>query len=166
MDLTAAAAVVLAATMAWAGLSKLLFPGRWRGNVEGYALPAWLSRIAVVSVPVAEIAVAIALVAGAYRIGGGVGALMLAAFSVALLRLRARTGDRLPCGCFGGRETRDYRVLLARNVLLFSIALYVTAQPSMPPLSADSVPPALLLTIGGIALMAWAASAAWSGLRK
>ena len=58
-----------------------------------------------------------ARVDGGARVAPGVGGVLRA-----IVVGRVRAGRRLECGCFGGSTTRDYRVLLARNLALAGVA--------------------------------------------
>ena len=58
---------------------------------------------------------------------GLVSLVALALFSAAIVIGRVRAGRRLERGCFGGSTTRDYRVLLARNLALAGVAFVAWA---------------------------------------
>ena len=156
------AGAVLAVTLEWTALAKVVRPSRWSDAVHGYAIPAWMAGSSVVAVPLAEGAVVAALLSGLSRLGAGAAATLLMIFSLALLRARSMRGDRLPCGCFGGRKARDYRVMLARNAFLLVLALVVLAggrDVSLLPgdLARGDLAP-LGLAIGGLGLGAWVVS--------
>ncbi len=97
---------------------------------------------------------------------------MLAAFSVAIVIGRVRSGRRLECRCFGGSTTRDYRALLARNLALAGVAFVAwTAGKDASqvgslaePGGADLLPAALV--VAGLALAAWVGAAAFAGRRS
>src|SRR4051794_39808226 len=101
-DIGAVAAAALAIAFAWAAVSKMAAPRSWTHALSGYGLPAGVERIVAVGVPVAEASVPLLVIAGLSRAAGIVAAALLVAFSGAILVARARRGDRLPCGCFGG----------------------------------------------------------------
>jgi hypothetical protein len=94
---------------------------------------------------------------------GAIALVLLVAFSAAIVRTRIRGGRRVACGCFGGARSRDYRVLLARNVLLASVAAVAVQAPARPPALWPGVPQAgetlpAVLTIGALVmavLMLW-----------
>ena len=76
-------------------------------------------------------------------------------------------GGRVACGCFGGRESVEFRSVLARNALLLAIAAFVAIggadAPAIwlpgAPAVGDALP--LALTLGALAaavLVAWRAS--------
>lgn len=121
------AAELVALAFAWAAIAKALRFRRWRGQIVGYRLPAaWTLAAAV---PLAEAGVPALVVGGFPSVAGALALGLLAAFSAAILRARRLQGDRLPCGCFGGGERRDYRLLLARNLALGAVAVAAMADP-------------------------------------
>jgi hypothetical protein len=85
---------------------------------------------------------------------------MLLAFSFAIVRARARLGDRLPCACFGRERSRDYRLLLLRNAGLAMVAGMVAAGAPVVDVSAIRAPegsewlPATLSLTGAAAAFA------------
>ncbi|MDP9242419.1 MAG: hypothetical protein M3O84_04510 [Actinomycetota bacterium] len=119
------AAAALAVAFAWAASAKLVRPSSWRRSLAGYGLPTLAERGAVFAVPLLEGAVAALAVAGLERAAGVTAAVLLLGFSFAILRARSRSGNRLPCGCFGGARMRDYRAMLARNAVLELVAVLV-----------------------------------------
>lgn len=165
MDFASAAAAVLSVAFGWAGLSKAFARRRWRASVDAYPYAAAIRSAATLTVPVAEIAVAGALMAGFWVVGGAAAAGMSVAFSLALLRLRSVTGDRLPCGCFGGTATRDYRFLLMRNALLAATAVFVATRPSAAT-SAELLSPGLVLAVVGVGIIGWVARSAITAMRR
>ena len=76
---------------------------------------------------------------------------------------------RLGCGCFGGSGTRDYRLLLARNLALAGVAFVARKTGQDVPLvrslgepaGADLIPVALVVL--GLALAAWVGAVAFGG---
>jgi len=125
-DVGEIAAAVLAVAFAWAAVSKVASPRSWRRALSGYGLPAGVERVTAVGVPVAEASVPLLVLLGFPQVAGVAATVLLIAFSGAILVARARRGDRLTCGCFGGARVRDYRAMLARNALLACVGL-VTA---------------------------------------
>ena len=120
-DVGEVAAAALAVAFAWAAVSKVASWRSWRRALSGYGLPAGGERIAAVGVPVAETTVPLLVLLGFPQAAGVVAIALLIAFSGAILAARARRGDRLPCGCFGGARVREYRAMLARNTLLAAV---------------------------------------------
>jgi len=171
-DVGAVAAAALAIAFAWAAVSKAATPRSWRRALSGYGLPAGVERIAAVGVPVAEATVPLLVLLGVPLAAGVVAAALLVAFSGAILVARARRGDRLPCGCFGGARVRDYRAMLARNALLAGVGL-VTAfggsDATVPPRIAapgreDLLPAAI--TVVSLAVASWTLGRGLSLLRR
>ena len=81
-------------------------------------------------------------------------------FSVALLRVAARDGVRVACGCFG-RASIDVRVALLRNLVLAATAVVswslAASDPGLALPEAGDALPALLV----VAALAVAAITAW-----
>jgi hypothetical protein len=151
----------LAAVFAWSGLAKVVRPERWTADVRRYRLPQSMKRIVVLIVPWIELTIAVALLAGWSRFGGTLAFLLLAAFSLAIIRLhRILATKAVPCGCLGGTSSRDYRLLLARNALLaLGAFLLVAVVPSdsngrYPAASGPTVVLAAVVLI--VAASAWA----------
>jgi hypothetical protein len=141
------AAEILAAAFAWAALAKVIRFRRWRSSLDGYRLP--LFSALVVAVPVLEAGVSALVLLGQTRMAALGALVLLGAFSLAVLRARRLLGDRLPCGCFGGRSRRDYRALLARNAALGAVAVAALADPGIVATPRDAeVLPAGLLVLG------------------
>lgn len=128
-DPSAVAAVILAAVFAWAAVAKISRPGPWRRAVDAHALPPAVGGAAIVLVPLAEAGVTVLVLAGSVHVAAGLALVLLAGFSVELLRLRTRLGDRAPCGCFGSSRTRSIRLLLVRNAILAVVAAAALAGP-------------------------------------
>src|SRR5688572_25051074 len=121
---------VLAALFAAAGLTKLADrPGTQRALGE-FGLPGVLGRILALILPVAELAVAAALVPGSTdRVGAAGAVVLLSAFSlaVAINLVRGRTPD---CHCFGQVHSRPIGVgTLARNAVLTGVSALVLLGP-------------------------------------
>lgn len=164
---------LLALAFAWAAVAKVSRFSSWRGALAGYRLPGSLVGPALVLVPLFELVVAVLLVGGGdvTRAGAALSVALLAGFSLAVLRARRLQGDRLPCGCFGGSGSRDYRLMLVRNALLGAVAAaillfrgiadYAVAAPE-----SSQVVPALLVALG-VALIAWlVVSVTRNGVRR
>ena len=153
------AVVVLVPVFLWAGAVKLLRPGRWREALGVYRLPSVAEPIVFVAAPIAELAVAVLILAGATKAGGALAVALLCGFCAALLRARSKEGDRLPCGCFGGNRTVDYRILLARNLLLLVPALLLLVLPngSLADLARTVDPLPVVLIVVGALVIGWTA---------
>lgn len=155
------ASLLLALALGWAAVAKLLDLAQWKTALASYALPEVVERPARVAVPVAEIAIAVTLLALSPRAGAAASLAVLALFSLAIVRARSEQGDRLPCGCFGGTRERHYKTMMARNAGLGILAAIVLGGPrdaGLPaaPSSAELLP-ALLVVMGAalIVLVAW-----------
>lgn len=152
------ASLLLALTFAWAGVAKILGFRRWEAAVRGYSLPTAFVSVAV---PIAELAIVGILIVGPLRIGGAISVAVLAGFSFAVLRARRARGDRVPCGCFGGAKSRDYRTMLARNAILGVLAAFALFSTTDGGLVAKSDPPEpgelvpLALAVLGLTLALW-----------
>jgi hypothetical protein len=155
------AALLLGFLFLWAAAAKALRWSAWRRALETYALGRWEPFVGV-AVPGAEAVVALLLIGGAARVGAALALAMLAAFSLAVLRARSLQGDRVPCGCFGRDERRDYKTMILRNSLLGGLAAIVMVSQIDVPLDAVRAPRAdealpVLLIVAGVALGAWIA---------
>jgi hypothetical protein len=164
-------AASLATVFGVASAGKVLSPRRWRESLTAYRLGP-LERPALVSVPLAEGTVAGLVVAGAAATASILALLLLAAFSVAILRARALHGSLVPCGCFGGTRARDFRVLLGRNLALALLAAGVLVTGASFPLlqwtrspGGGELLPAVLV-VAGLVLAAWLGRMATVTLRR
>lgn len=162
-------AACLAVTFAWAAGYKIVRFARWRSALEPYGLPRPLRSISAVSVPLAEGSVVALLLTGNVRAGAALAVGLLGLFSAALLRARALQGDRLPCGCFGRTQERDYRVLLLRNALLTLtcaiVLLFAAGADASVDVGAGDLAP-VTLVVAGIGLIGWMATQAATAMRK
>lgn len=114
---------LLAAVFAVAGLAKLADPHGSREAAEGFGVPRRLSRSVAIALPLAELAVALALLPRTSAVWGLAGAaVLLAAFSGAIGLSLAR-GQAPDCHCFGQihSEPAGARTLL-RNLGLLVLA--------------------------------------------
>lgn len=152
---------LLAAAWFWAAIAKASRPSAWRTALLGYRLPGGFVTPALVLVPIVEIVTGVLLAAGgeATKAGAALSVALLAAFSLAVLRARRLQGDRLPCGCFGGNGSRDYRLMLVRNSFLGAVAAAILLVPRVAtydleaPGSAQALP--ALLVAAGLVLIGW-----------
>ena len=145
----------------WAAVAKASRPSAWRAALLGYRLPPRAVAPVLVLVPLVEVVAGVLLASGGNgtKAGAALSVALLAAFSLAVLRGRRVHGDRLPCGCFGGGGSRDYRLMLVRNAFLGAVAAAILLVPAVaryelqPPDSAQVLP--ALLVAAGLALVAW-----------
>jgi methylamine utilization protein MauE len=161
------AAAALASVFAWAAVSKMAGWRRWRRALAAYGLSPGVERHAAWGVPVAEAVVPGLVAAGLSRAAGLVSAVLLTLFSLVLGHARRLLGDRVPCGCLGGRDAIDVNAALLRNMGLIVTAVLVVVRTSDAPVISwpgmpgpgDAVP--LTLTLGALtasALVTWRAS--------
>jgi peroxiredoxin len=118
--------LVLAAVFAVAGVAKLADLPRTRRAAESFGVSPRLSPAAAVLLPVAELAIAAALLLAATARWGALAAIvLLLAFSVATVRV-LRNGTTVDCNCFGGlTQTEVGRGTLIRNSLLGLLGAFV-----------------------------------------
>jgi uncharacterized membrane protein YphA (DoxX/SURF4 family)/peroxiredoxin len=121
-----AARLLLASVFLVAAFAKLVDRGGARQALLGFGVPARLAGPGVVAVPVAELAVAAALVPTGSARWGAVGAMcLLLAFSAAIALARAR-GEEPDCHCFGRLHAAPAgRATLARNVALAGVTAFL-----------------------------------------
>ncbi|MDQ3951885.1 MAG: hypothetical protein M3279_02800 [Actinomycetota bacterium] len=163
---------LLGLAFVWAAVAKITRFGAWRSALSGYRLPQMVMGPALFLVPAIELATAFLLARGGdvTRAGAALTVGLLAAFSLAVLRARRLQGDRLPCGCFGGSGSRDYRLMLVRNALLGAVAAAILLVPGVAryevdaPEAAQLVPAALAAL--GVALIAWLVVTFGHGARR
>jgi hypothetical protein len=151
----------LIAVFAWSAVAKAVRPDAWRRALTAFDLPRALNGPAFVALPVAE-AVVVGL--GILGLGGAAAWLalsLLTLFSIAVLRVHLLTGEAIPCGCFGARTARDWRLVLGRNGFLAAVAVWALTQGSgAAPRWSEAIPrggelvPAAL-AIGGVLAAAW-----------
>jgi uncharacterized membrane protein YphA (DoxX/SURF4 family) len=154
--LSQVAAAVLGGLFAWAGVVKLRDPDRWRKDLLVYRLGRPLRAAGWLLLPWLEVAVPIAVLVGRSRLAAALAAGLVFAFSVAIVRARILVGsNQLACGCFGGHATRDYRILLLRNVLLAGLAVFVLARPTPGVSIVSGLPAGLVLGAVGVIAAVW-----------
>jgi hypothetical protein len=171
-EVGALAAAGLALTFGAAAVAKLARRAAWRRTLASYGLRSGASRLVGFGVPAVELGIAALVLAGLGSSAGLLSIVALAAFSGAIARGRVRAGRRLECGCFGGSGTRDYRLLLARNLGLAGVALVAwRAGEDVPlvrslgePAGADLLPVALVVL--GLALAVWVGAVAFGGVGR
>ena len=153
MTLVLVGSLVLAAVFATAGGAKVRDLSGSREAMRGFGVPPSLAAPLGVTLPFAELAVAVALLAGPTRTLGALGALtLLAGFSLAIAWNLAR-GHTPDCHCFGQLHSSPAGPrTLARNAALIALAGFVTSQ-------ADLTSSALAVAAGfAIAAAGWALS--------
>ncbi|MGD9891293.1 MAG: redoxin domain-containing protein [Dehalococcoidia bacterium] len=124
-----AARLVLAAVFATAGISKLFDLKGSRQALRDFGLPAVLARPFGFVLPVAEIAVAVALLPAGTAWYGALGALGLLVLFVAGIGYNVARGRAPDCHCFGQLHSEPAGwSTLARNGVLALIAAFVVFQ--------------------------------------
>lgn len=148
-----------------AAVAKLADRSGTRAAVEALGVPPRLSGSAAVVLPIAELAVAAALVPTATAGWGALAALaLLGIFSLAIVRTLG-TGATPDCNCFGGlTQTAVGRGTLIRNGFLAALAaLVAVSAQSVSALSWITVPAAqdrvgivlLIACVGGLGWFCW-----------
>jgi hypothetical protein len=164
-------AALLAGVFGWAAAAKTIAHRRWRRALAAHQLPRAFEGLATWGTPIAEALVPALVVLGYGRAASAWALLVLAAFSIELVRVRARVGPSVPCGCFGGRSTIDAGRLWTRNAALAAVALLVVAfgadAPAVEwpgrPGPGEALP--MVLAIVGVAVTGWTAwrASTWLG---
>src|SRR5688572_20534590 len=159
-SMTTLARSLLAVVLVVAGVAKLLDRGGSRQALEDFGVPAPASRPLALLLPLAELAVAAALVFSASAFLGGIGALaLLLAFVVGIGANLAR-GRTPNCHCFGQLSSSPAGTpTLVRNIALALVAAFVVWQggahsgPTLiEPLIAVTSVPGIGLVTGAILL--------------
>ena len=121
--------LLLSAVFFAAGFGKLTDRTGTRKAVGEFGAPAWLVSPLALLLPVAELAVAVALLFAATRSAGAVGALvLLGVFSTAIGVSLAR-GQAPDCHCFGQLHSAPASwKTLVRNALLAGLAVVALAE--------------------------------------
>jgi hypothetical protein len=166
------AAAALALTLGAAAVAKLARGAAWRRTLGSYGLGPGTTRLAAFGVPAVELGIACLALAGLGSSAGLLSIVALAGFSGAIVLGRIRSGRRLECGCFGGSGTRDYRLLLARNLALVGVAWVAWRAGEDAPLvrslgetaGGDVLPVALVVL--GLALAAWVGAVAFASASR
>lgn len=121
-----AARLILAAVFAVAGAAKLIDRAALRQAVAAVGVPSRLVSPVAAVVPLAELAVAAALLNTATTRLGALGALVLLAVFVTGIAVILARGKEPDCGCFGRlHSTRVGWNTLAGDVVLMAVSLAV-----------------------------------------
>lgn len=129
-----AASVLLAATLALAGIAKLRDPGPFRRTLRTVvsAPVAWTTAAVL---PIVELALAALLVAGVGgRIVAGIVLALMLGFIAALWLVERRAADAgralVSCNCFGSGGDGDPVAGRVRNALLAAAAVVLVVRPA------------------------------------
>jgi hypothetical protein len=117
------ARVVLAVALAFAAVQKLRHRARTRAQTVALLGPRAGPAVAVV-LPFVELVIAVALLVWDSAVPGILGALLLAGFTVVVIRAELR---HLPCPCFGSAGERPAGpAQILRNAVLLGCAVLAT----------------------------------------
>jgi uncharacterized membrane protein YphA (DoxX/SURF4 family) len=100
---------VLGGIMLLAGLTKLGVPETMAVSIRAYEipLPSWLVSTMAVGLPIVEVGLGVWLLVGLFtRFSGGLGAALMAVFTIAITQAWLRGLD-IDCGCFAGAEANS-----------------------------------------------------------
>jgi uncharacterized membrane protein YphA (DoxX/SURF4 family) len=119
------ARLILAGVFALASVAKLADLRGSRAAVAGFGVPERVASPLGMLLPVAELAVAVALLpASTARVGALGAGVLLALFVAAIARSMAR-GEAPDCHCFGQLHSEPAgRGALARNLVLLALAVF------------------------------------------
>lgn len=161
--------VLLAAVLLVAGVGKLADRAGTRRSLRDFGAPEITVPAVAVLLPVAEIAMAIALLPAATATwAAAAAAVLLALFAAGIARV-LRSGQRPDCHCFGAMHSRPVTArTLARTgalaLLAAGAAVAGTEQLSAVRWLGELSFIELLALLEGIALLALAAGAVWLGM--
>lgn len=144
--------LVLALVFVVAAVAKLAQPTSFRRTLPLYGVPGRLAGVVAIAVPVAELAVAFALVSAELTRWGAIAAVVLLAVFTGATALARVRGVQAECECFGPLDplstgARPY----IRNTALAAIAALAAATESGTAVTEASVP-----VVAGFALLALA----------
>lgn len=143
-SLVVAARLVVAAVLAVAAVQKVAGRVSLRAQLRGFGIPDGLTGSLVVLLPLAELLVAILLVALVDATWPAWLAFALLGAFTALVGVNLARGLRVPCPCFGAARAVPISAwTIARNGWLLALALIGTGSTTDA-----SVAPTLALTLG------------------
>jgi peroxiredoxin len=160
-----AARLLLAAVFLVAAAAKLMDRAGSRQAIADFGVPERTASPAALLLPLAEAAVAVALVPKATAWWGAVGAAALLLLFIAAIGVNLARGRKPDCRCFGQLSSSPVGwTTLARNALLAALAGFVVWQGRDEPGTSavawvsDLSPGELVLLIGSLALLALVAA--------
>jgi uncharacterized membrane protein YphA (DoxX/SURF4 family) len=122
--------IVLGAVFVYAAYTKLRYPWQlFAMSIDSYELlPLWAVTFLARTLPWAELAIGVLLVAGRWlRLSTTVTTLLLLVFFVLMIRAYAK-GMEINCGCFGPGEAISWKTLVRDGSLLAgSVLLTLTS---------------------------------------
>lgn len=112
-------------------MAKLMDRRGARQSIAAFGVPRRVVTPLATVLPVAEIAVAVALVANATAVVGALGALVLLGAFIAGIALSLKRGHQPDCGCFGQVRSAPvgWKTLVRDGVLALLAALVVVYGP-------------------------------------
>jgi uncharacterized membrane protein YphA (DoxX/SURF4 family) len=126
--------LVLAAVFLVAAVGKVRDQAGTRRSLESFGVPRTIAPAAAMVLPVAELAIAVALVPVATAWAAGIAALVLLVAFTAALAIGLLRGVEAECHCFGAVSSRPVGPgTLARNLLLVALAALLVAAGSDAP---------------------------------
>src|SRR5438067_1778070 len=124
-----AARLLLAALFVVAALAKLADRAGSRHALIDFGVPAQLASPLGVLLPVAELAVAVALIPARSAVWGAAGALALLLLFIAGIAVNLALGRKPDCHCFGQLSSGPAGwPTLVRNIVLAGVAVFVISQ--------------------------------------
>ncbi len=126
--------LLLSATFAVAGFTKLTDPQGTRQSFVDFGAPASVAGFAARLLPIAELACAIALLPAASALWGAAGTLALLLLFIAAIGNSLARGHRPACHCFGQLHSKPVGwTTIARNVALAAMATVVVLEARQAP---------------------------------
>jgi methylamine dehydrogenase accessory protein MauD len=154
------ARLILATVFVVAGLAKLADRVGSRQAIVGFGVPERIATASSLLLPVAELAVAVALIPEATAWWGAVGAGALLLLFIAAIGINLARGRKPDCRCFGQLSSSPVGwTTLARNALLTAVAGFMVWQgrddPGRSAISwaSDLSPGGIAVLVGGLALL-------------
>jgi thiol-disulfide isomerase/thioredoxin/uncharacterized membrane protein YphA (DoxX/SURF4 family) len=156
-DLVLVVQLILAAVFAVAGISKLGDRASFRQAMSDFGVPAPLVPAAAVLLPLAELAVALALLSR-YAWHGAAGALALLLVFIAGIGYNLARGRHPDCRCFGQLQSKPVGAsTLIRNVALAGLAALVLWQgrdnPGLIDRMGDLTGGQIVMIVAGLAIV-------------
>jgi thiol-disulfide isomerase/thioredoxin/uncharacterized membrane protein YphA (DoxX/SURF4 family) len=126
--------LLLSATFAVAGFTKVTDPNGTRQSILDFGAPAWLASPVARLLPLVELACALALLPAASAVWGAAGTLALLLIFIAAIGISLARGRRPACHCFGQLHSEPVGfATIARNLLLSAMAAAVILQARQTP---------------------------------
>ena len=123
------ARLLLSGVFAWAGVAKLADRTGSRQAMVDFGLPASVANPFIILLPLAELAVALALIPAFTALWGAMGALALLLLFIAGISMNLARGRKPECHCFGQLHSAPAGwKTLARNGALAAVAGFVLWQ--------------------------------------